>query len=176
MIFTFFTQVGPVGNCVNVAWATGGVKDGDYLAAWHRLILPVATEFRPSIAIISAGFDAAIGDPLGGCRVSPAGYAQMTAMTMSLCAGRVMLLLEGGYNLLSIATSAEACVNTLLGDPPEMPANVMPSKSGTSLISLNLKLTLTLILIHNINIRPLRYCSGHSCSQAALEVPHRDEP
>ena len=63
-------DTGSVGNCVNVAWPTGGVKDGDYMAAWHRLIYPIATEFRPHLAIISAGFDAAVGDPLGGCQVT----------------------------------------------------------------------------------------------------------
>jgi hypothetical protein len=53
------------------------------------------------------------GDPLGGCNVSPAGYAHMTAMLKPLAP--VELLLEGGYNLTSISLSTEACMRVLLG-------------------------------------------------------------
>jgi histone deacetylase 6 len=41
------------------------ISDGDYLTAWHMLVLPVATEFRPDLILVSAGFDAADKDPLG---------------------------------------------------------------------------------------------------------------
>ena len=49
-----------------------------------RLIMPIAREYAPELVIISAGFDAAEGDPLGGMRLSPAGYAQMTAQLQTL--------------------------------------------------------------------------------------------
>jgi histone deacetylase 6 len=55
------------------------------------------------------------GDPIGGCNVSPAAYAHMTAMLKPLAP--VELLLEGGYNLTSISLSTEACMRVLLGAP-----------------------------------------------------------
>ena len=48
------------------------------------------------IVIIAAGFDAAEGDMLGGCQVTPAGYAHMTHMLCSLAGGRVVAALEVG--------------------------------------------------------------------------------
>ena len=65
------------GMSVNVPWPCGGMDDADYLHAFHQCILPIAYEFAPDLVIISAGFDAAAGDLLGGCHVSPAGYAHM---------------------------------------------------------------------------------------------------
>ena len=47
----------------------------------------------------SAGFDAADGDPLGGCNVTPRGYAQMTNLLRNLAGGKMVVALEGGYNL-----------------------------------------------------------------------------
>lgn len=41
------------------------VSDGDYLTAWHMLVLPVAAEFRPDLILVSAGFDAVDKDPVG---------------------------------------------------------------------------------------------------------------
>jgi len=67
---------------------------------------------------VSAGFDAAAGDPIGGCEVTPAGYAHMTHMLMPLAEGKTVLVLEGGYNLESTAKSALACVKVLMGEPP----------------------------------------------------------
>ena len=69
----------------------------------------------PLSQIISAGFDGAAGDPLGGCGITPAGYAQMTNLLMGLAGGKVLAILEGGYNLKSISLSSEAVVRTLLG-------------------------------------------------------------
>lgn len=41
------------------------VSDGDFLTAWHMLVLPVVAEFRPDLILVSAGFDAVDKDPLG---------------------------------------------------------------------------------------------------------------
>ena len=103
---------------VNVPWKTGGMGDGDYMYAFQRVIMPIALEFNPDLVIISAGFDAAAGDSLGGCFVTPAGYAHMTHMLMSLANGRVVVCLEGGYNLKSISNSALAVTKVLMGEPP----------------------------------------------------------
>ncbi|XP_056284914.1 histone deacetylase 6 [Pseudoliparis swirei] len=109
---------------VNVAWSGGRMGDSDYLAAFHSVVMPIATEFNPGLVLVSAGFDAARGDPLGGYHVTPEGYAHLTHMLLSLAGGRVLLILEGGYNLTSISDSMAMCTSVLLGDPP--PPLVMP--------------------------------------------------
>lgn len=53
------------GYSVNVPWNCGDMGDDDYVAAMEHVVLPIATEYNPDIIIISAGFDAAEGDPLG---------------------------------------------------------------------------------------------------------------
>ncbi|KAH0856402.1 hypothetical protein HID58_084663 [Brassica napus] len=59
-----------------------------------------------------------IGDPLGGCRVTPYGYSVMLKKLMEFAQGKIVMALEGGYNLDSIAKSSLACVQVLLEDNP----------------------------------------------------------
>lgn len=106
------------GMNVNIPWQTGGMGDGDYMYAFQRVIMPIALEFNPDFVIVSAGFDAAAGDTLGGCFVTPAGFAHMTHMLMCLADGKVAVCLEGGYNLQSISKSALAVTRVLMGEPP----------------------------------------------------------
>lgn len=83
---------------------------------------------------MSAGFDAAHGDPLGGCHVTPACYGHMTAVLQPIAP--VVLLLEGGYNLAATAASVEACVRVLLGQQPaRMETPLIPSRAGLSAIA-----------------------------------------
>ncbi|KAK8558188.1 hypothetical protein V6N13_073861 [Hibiscus sabdariffa] len=122
---------GAEGYCVNIPWSCGGVGDNDYIFAFQHVVLPIASKFAPDFTIISAGFDAACGDPLGGCDVTPAGYAQMTHMLSALCGGKMLVILEGGYNLRSISSSATAVVKVMLGESSECePENIAPSKAG----------------------------------------------
>ncbi|MEX0879115.1 MAG: histone deacetylase [Thermoanaerobaculia bacterium] len=104
------------GFTVNVAWP-GGMGDAEYLAAFDRVLLPIARDFAPDLTLVSAGFDAADGDPLGSMRLSPVGFAAMTSRLLPLSEGRVVLALEGGYNLDAISRSAAACLRVLLGEP-----------------------------------------------------------
>lgn len=84
-----------------------------------QVVLPIAREFAPDIILISAGFDAAAGDPIGGCNLTPDCFGAMTAALMPVAP--TVLLLEGGYNLRSTALSTEACLRVLLGEPaPEL--------------------------------------------------------
>ncbi|VDC05189.1 unnamed protein product [Peniophora sp. CBMAI 1063] len=109
------------GRSVNIPWPSTGRTDADYLLAMQSLVMPIAEEFAPELVIISSGFDAADGDELGRCKVSPGGYAHMTHMLSRLAGGRVVVALEGGYNVNSVARSALAVGRTLLGEsPPEM--------------------------------------------------------
>ncbi|EFH42672.1 hypothetical protein ARALYDRAFT_919346 [Arabidopsis lyrata subsp. lyrata] len=99
---------------INVPWEQGGCGDADYLAAWDHILIPVTKEFNPDIILLSAGFDAAIGDPLGGCCITPDGYSVMLKKLMEFAQGKIVLALEGGYNLESLAKSSLACVQVLL--------------------------------------------------------------
>nr|XP_008510066.1 PREDICTED: histone deacetylase 6-like [Equus przewalskii] len=86
--------------------------------------------FNPELVLVSAGFDAARGDPLGGCQVSPEGYAHLTHLLMGLANGHIILILEGGYNLTSISESMAACTRSLLGDPPPLLTLTRPPLAG----------------------------------------------
>ncbi|KAL6311242.1 hypothetical protein AAG906_026796 [Vitis piasezkii] len=59
-----------------------------------------------------------IGDPLRGCRVTPYGYSVMLKKLMEFAEGKIIMALEGGYNLVSLANSVLACVEVLLEDKP----------------------------------------------------------
>ncbi|KAK1761136.1 histone deacetylase clr3 [Echria macrotheca] len=107
-----------LGKNINIGWHNQGMGDAEYMAAFQKIVMPIATEFNPDLVIVSAGFDAAAGDELGGCFVTPACYAHMTHMLMSLAAGKVAVCLEGGYNLEAISKSALAVAQTLMGEPP----------------------------------------------------------
>ncbi|KAL6322602.1 hypothetical protein AAG906_014268 [Vitis piasezkii] len=63
-------------------------------------------------------YNAAIGDPLRGCRVTPYGYSVMLKKLMEFAEGKIIMALEGGYNLVSLANSVLACVEVLLEDKP----------------------------------------------------------
>ncbi|XP_015944226.1 histone deacetylase 15 [Arachis duranensis] len=132
---------GAEGFCVNIPWSRGGVGDNDYIFAFQNVVLPIASEFAPDFTIISAGFDAARGDPLGCCDVTPSGYAQMTHMLNTLSGGKMLVILEGGYNLRSISSSATAVIKVLLGDNPECePENSVPSAAGLQTVMNVLKI------------------------------------
>ncbi|CAE6346344.1 unnamed protein product [Rhizoctonia solani] len=110
------------GKSVNIPWPEGHMGDADYMYAFLNIVMPIAYEFAPEFVFISAGFDAAAGDTLGNCNVTPACYAHMTALLSTLAGGKLVVALEGGYNLDSIAKSALAVTRALLGDPlPELP-------------------------------------------------------
>lgn len=90
------------GFTVNVPFPSG-VGDAGYLAAFRQLVGPLARDFRPDAIFLSAGFDGHWKDPLSGHRVSIGGYATMVeellALADSLCGGRLICTLEGGYDL-----------------------------------------------------------------------------
>ncbi|XP_055682363.1 histone deacetylase 6 isoform X4 [Lutzomyia longipalpis] len=102
---------------VNIPWNRKGMGDAEYAAAFHSIIMPIAYEFNPELVLVSAGFDAAIGDPLGGCKVSPEAYGHFTHWLASLANGRLIICLEGGYNVNSISYAMTMCSKALLGDP-----------------------------------------------------------
>ena len=94
-----------------------GCGDKEYLAEFHARIVPIAREYQPQLILVSAGFDAHESDPLGDMRVTTQGFAAMCSVVRNLarelCDGRLVLILEGGYNLHALADSAVACARVL---------------------------------------------------------------
>ncbi|XP_037936783.1 histone deacetylase 6 isoform X2 [Teleopsis dalmanni] len=106
-----------IGFNVNIPWNKKGMGDLEYVMAFQQIIMPIAYEFNPELVLISAGFDAAIGDPLGGCKVTPEAYGLFTHWLSALANGRLIICLEGGYNVNSISYAMTMCTKSLLGDP-----------------------------------------------------------
>jgi histone deacetylase 6 len=106
-----FTKIDECSS-VNVPWPKKGMTDADYIHAFQQIVMPIGMEFAPDLVIsvffyfprhpwanitkVSAGFDAAVGDDLGECFVSPAGYAHMTHMLSGLAGGNLVVALEVG--------------------------------------------------------------------------------
>jgi len=99
-----------------------GMGDREYAAVFEHLLLPVADAYRPDLVLVSAGFDAHRGDPLGDQRVTEEGFAAMCGMVQDLAhrhaGGRLVLFLEGGYRLGDLSRSALACAEVLCGAEP----------------------------------------------------------
>ena len=86
-----------------------GADDQEYLDVIDARVVPALTEFRPELLMISAGFDAHRDDPLAQIQLSEEGFELITQKLMAVantcCDGRVVSLLEGGYNLRALARS-----------------------------------------------------------------------
>ena len=112
---------GAEGRTVNVPLPPG-CGDRDYLAVFDRLAVPLADAFVPELVCVAAGFDAHADDPLGDMRVSDRGFGQLAARTRALADrhahGRLLLTLEGGYELAALGRSVGRCVDGVLDGPP----------------------------------------------------------
>lgn len=119
-----------LGFNVNVPWPERNLGDADYMAAFELVIDPIGRAFAPDLVIISAGFDAALGDPLGNMRLTEEAYHRMTAACMAMAKdGRCVALLEGGYNVSVIGGCAAATVTGLQGvPPPSQPLEERPKR------------------------------------------------
>ena len=122
------------GYTINVP-LPGGVGDAEYLDAFHAVVAPLALEYAPQAILISAGFDPHRRDPLGGMAVSEDGFAgmaqELVAAADQVCDGRVIAVLEGGYDLRGTRDSAAAVLDVLSGHvrppaPPLPPSTASP--------------------------------------------------
>lgn len=106
-----------VGNIVNVALAAGTGTEA-MRAAYDERILPAVAAFRPDFLLISAGFDADYRDPLAGLNWRPEDFSWLTRRLMDVadevCDGRIVSMLEGGYDRQGLATGAAAHVEMLM--------------------------------------------------------------
>jgi len=95
-----------------------GAGSAEFRAAWAENLLPAIEAFAPEMIVISAGFDAHARDPLAQMRLVEKDFAWLTTELCHLadrsCQGRVVSLLEGGYDLTALAASAAIHVRSLM--------------------------------------------------------------
>ncbi|MDQ7782240.1 MAG: histone deacetylase [Desulfomonilaceae bacterium] len=110
------------GFTVNVPLGLGA-GDAEYVTVFHSVVAPLLEAYKPELILVSAGFDAHRNDPLGGMRLTEAGYEQMVRILMhlakDLCSGRLVLTLEGGYDLAALRDSVELILSSLGSYDPD---------------------------------------------------------
>lgn len=137
---TFVGSGSGKGFNINIPWNGSGMGDPEYSMAFFALVLPIAYQFNPDLVLVSSGFDAARGDPLGRCKVSPEFYGFMTHHLKALANGKVIVALEGGYNLNSISLSMTMVTKALLGDPmPKLAPYAKPAASAIDSVRSTMK-------------------------------------
>jgi acetoin utilization deacetylase AcuC-like enzyme len=106
------TETGSFQNVLNIPMQAGSTMD-EYKAQFEGQVLPFLKAFAPDLLIVSAGYDANHDDPLAGMSLRPADYGELTTYCLSITP-RVLLGLEGGYDLESLAASVEATLAACL--------------------------------------------------------------
>jgi acetoin utilization deacetylase AcuC-like enzyme len=105
-------------NTIVNAPLRAGDGGGPFRAAFEQVILPRLREFKPELIVISAGFDAHMRDPLANLNLVEADFGWVTRQIMAVAdtsaEGRVVSVLEGGYDLEALAASAAAHVTALM--------------------------------------------------------------
>ncbi|XP_026384109.1 histone deacetylase 18-like [Papaver somniferum] len=104
---------------VNVPLEEPNYGNADYTAIWDHILIPVTMGFNPDLIFISGGFDAAEGDPLGDCTVTPDGFSMMLKKLMAFAGGKIVVTLEGGYSLEALSMSVCMSVEALLQGVPD---------------------------------------------------------
>jgi acetoin utilization deacetylase AcuC-like enzyme len=122
------------GTTVNLP-LPAGCGDGEYRLALERVIAPALRRFGPDLILVSLGFDAHWADPLAQMRLSIEGYVRtaerLAALADELCAGRLALVLEGGYSLEALGYATLAVARALRGDLWDDPLGAPPGAAPT---------------------------------------------
>ena len=99
-----------------------GAGDAAFQAAYEQVAVPALEAFKPEIVFVSCGWDSHARDQLGPLAVSTAGYTAVARMIIDaaerLCGGRLVAVLEGGYDEHALACCSQALCELLLGDEP----------------------------------------------------------
>ncbi len=115
------------GKTLNIPLSPG-YGDGDYCQIYNRIIKPAILEFEPALLLVSVGYDIHHLDPLGGMLVTPEGFNGILHTLMeaaeTVCKGKIVLVLEGGYNVEGETRSVKSNLN-LMGKEPEERKDVL---------------------------------------------------
>lgn len=105
------------GYTVNVPM-TPGMGDSEFIKIFQEILKPIIDQYKPEFILVSAGFDIYFEDPLGGMKVTPEGFAKLTRLLTDeadrVCGGKIIFLLEGGYNLDGLWISTKEVIEELL--------------------------------------------------------------
>jgi acetoin utilization deacetylase AcuC-like enzyme len=143
--FPFYPGTGPLtdlgtgagaGFTVNLPLPQGA-GDAEYTEVYREIVEPIGRAYDPQLVLVSAGFDAYVGDPLAGMRLTERGYGAIMDACLGTAEGdarrRVVVVLEGGYDLDGLARCGAVVAGRLLGDTgeaadpdPPTPAEWMP--------------------------------------------------
>ena len=116
--------------------------DHEYIYAFDRIIEPVLNDFKPSLIFVSCGFDSAQGDPLGGQNLTKFGYNYILQKLLKFNNGKVILVLEGGYELGVITDHTLNVIEQLVNfrqDSKDLNFEVAPSQMGIQAVQATLK-------------------------------------
>jgi len=109
------------GTNVNIP-LPAGCGDTEYRAVFEQIVEPVVRRYRPQLLLVSCGFDAHYADEIAMMSLSVDGYGELMsrlrALADELCGGRIVAVLEGGYDLTAVAWGARRVIEVLLGDTP----------------------------------------------------------
>lgn len=129
------------GYTVNVPLSVGN-GDEEYVTIFKKILKPIALEYNPEIILVSAGFDIHYNDPLGGMNVTPEGFSALTRSLMNIanecCDGKVVITLEGGYDLDGLRDSVKAVLKELAG-MSQTDIETFASKANQSMLDTTVK-------------------------------------
>lgn len=126
-------EQGAPGTTINIPLPPG--TGGDiYREAFDQIVKPVIAEFAPDWVLISAGYDAHVSDTLADMSLTTADYGVMAALLVEVFpAERVIVVLEGGYDLEALRGGAEATVQGLAGKDPGVEPLPSPARAQDAL-------------------------------------------
>jgi acetoin utilization deacetylase AcuC-like enzyme len=117
------------GRIVNVPLPSRTGDEG-FAQILGQVITPFVHQFQPELLVVSAGYDAHWRDPLASLALSTAGYAMLSrglvGLAEEVCAGRIVFLLEGGYDARNVANGIRAGFAALTGHPPNEVKDACP--------------------------------------------------
>ncbi|KAK0486054.1 histone deacetylase complex protein [Armillaria novae-zelandiae] len=115
-----------LGFSVNIPWPCEGMGDAEYIHAFQHIVMPIAMEFAPQLVISKEPY--ALTQQKGilwdSACITPAGYAHMTYMLSGLASGRLVVALEGGYNVTKV----------IVGEPPDELPPMTANEQATEVV------------------------------------------
>jgi len=125
------------GRTVNLPFP-GGFGDVEFARAFDEIILPITRQFAPDFVLVSAGFDCDGRDPLGGLQVTPDGITMMAQSLRRLAEetakGRLVAVLEGGYDLDAINEGVAKVLEVLRGTDATPPLHTGEARRADAVI------------------------------------------
>lgn len=126
-----------LGHNINIPLPPGS-GSGAYFSAFENVILPAINSFQPDVIVVACGLDASVNDPTARMLLTPDSYRKLTRMLMQaaddLCAGRLVMIHEGGYEPTTAPFCALAIIEELSGISTRVPAGGDPIEKSFGLL------------------------------------------